>query len=784
MSLVLIDRPANWDGTFAWSSDRRGHGLTLCHFRLVFVLDDIPPQLLAHVTADSRYRLLVNGELLGRGPLKGTLEHYHIETYDLAPHLRPGRNVLAAEVRWFGIHAPMSEVHGPLPGLMVRCPALPTLDTPGEWRARIDVSVSPDTTSYHENAQHFLNHTEWIDLRLRDPADWTSLDYDDRAWESAVSSGPPLNHSTTWGVADLRTLFPRDVPALTEELRRFARTLRDHRVQAHAFDSPPTGWKLPAGMGGTLILDAGELTTAYPEFCFKGGRDREVRITYAEAMGTWQEKDGKRIWQKHVRDDLAGEPHGYRDTVVLSGRGDRFEPFHWRTFWFVKIEVLPGAESFELADATYRRCVYPQKLAASYVSSDPESTAMWEVSWRTLELCAHETYEDCPYFEQLNYIADTRLQALASLYLANEHRLARRCIRLFRDSLNSEGLIGAREPSVQRQTIPFFCLHWIFMVEDYWRWVGDRDVDFVRSCLAVVDSLLVYFRNRLRPDGFVGEVPRWNMVDRASEWLRGEPPAMVAGESTYLTCLYIQALVAAIDLHDQAGTSKDADRWRTLPDLLRAAVRREAWDAERGLFLEGPDRRDDRISQHTQCAAIVSGAATEEQRARIFTRLLHDQDLLPAQHMQSFYVARALEETNHYGEFHTKLLQPWRDMLAHHTSTWWEYPNPTRSDCHGWSSWIAVDFLSTVLGIRPAAPGWTAIRLMPHCDGLAWTRGSVETPVGRIAVSWRRDETQLIFEAETPRGIPVELHLPGEPPQHFPHGGPIRLLAPALSVHA
>src|SRR5690606_5026414 len=112
------------------------------------------------------------------------------------------------------------------------------------------------------------------------------------------------------------------------------------------------------------------------------------------------------------RDDPQGQPHGYRDTLILSGRGDRFEPFHWRTFWFISIEILPGATDCELAGADYRRCVYPLRLQAEYDSSDPDTWRFMAASWRTLRLCAHETFEDCPYYEQQNYIADTRLQAL------------------------------------------------------------------------------------------------------------------------------------------------------------------------------------------------------------------------------------------------------------------------------------------------------------------------------------------------------------------------------------
>ncbi|WP_372490084.1 hypothetical protein [Chitinophaga sedimenti] len=32
------------------------------------------------------------------------------------------------------------------------------------------------------------------------------------------------------------------------------------------------------------------------------------------------------------------------------------------------------------------------------------------MGWRTSRLCAYETYMDCPYYEQLQYIGDTRIR--------------------------------------------------------------------------------------------------------------------------------------------------------------------------------------------------------------------------------------------------------------------------------------------------------------------------------------------------------------------------------------
>ena len=144
MSLKLLDRPPAWNAQWAWSRDRGGHGLTCRLFRRAFTLKTVPQELLIHV---SRYRLWINGEAIGRGPIKGTLEHYFFETYDLGPHLRPGLNVLAAEVRWFGTNAPVSEVHSPIPGLLVQGPEGADLDTPGQWKVTVSEAVQPDTTS-------------------------------------------------------------------------------------------------------------------------------------------------------------------------------------------------------------------------------------------------------------------------------------------------------------------------------------------------------------------------------------------------------------------------------------------------------------------------------------------------------------------------------------------------------------------------------------------------------------------------------------------------------------
>lgn len=49
-------------------------------------------------SADNRYKLFVNEKLVSLGPARGDLTHWNYETVDLAPFLREGRNIIAAQV--------------------------------------------------------------------------------------------------------------------------------------------------------------------------------------------------------------------------------------------------------------------------------------------------------------------------------------------------------------------------------------------------------------------------------------------------------------------------------------------------------------------------------------------------------------------------------------------------------------------------------------------------------------------------------------------------------------
>src|SRR5690348_164625 len=94
-----------------WISVPRTSGFEygVYHFRRTFELASAPATFVVHVTADNRYQLYVNGDYASVGPARGDLYHWRYETVDIAPHLKAGKNVLAALVWNYSSEAPEAQ---------------------------------------------------------------------------------------------------------------------------------------------------------------------------------------------------------------------------------------------------------------------------------------------------------------------------------------------------------------------------------------------------------------------------------------------------------------------------------------------------------------------------------------------------------------------------------------------------------------------------------------------------------------------------------------------------
>jgi hypothetical protein len=185
---------------------------------------------------------------------------------------------------------------------------------------------------------------------------------------------------------------------------------------------------IPARAKAKLILDQTHLTTAYPQLAVTGGKGSKITVTYSEALFDSKHNKGNRdkgpgpTLEEQI-DRLSGKPLpetvvGYSDEFLPDGGENRtFSTLWFRTFRYIKLDIETAADSLVIDNFNSIYVGYPFQEEASFKSDDPGLGDIWKVAWRTARLCAGETYFDCPYYEQLNYAGDTRIQALITLYI-------------------------------------------------------------------------------------------------------------------------------------------------------------------------------------------------------------------------------------------------------------------------------------------------------------------------------------------------------------------------------
>jgi alpha-L-rhamnosidase len=723
------------------------------HFRRTFELSAAPASFLIHVTADNRYKLYVNGELVSLGPARGDLHHWRYESVDIAPRLKAGKNALAAVVWNFGDLAPEAQITNQS-GLLVQggSPAERIVDTGELWKCARDAAYSPAPREREMARFYYVaGPGEKVDSRLY-PWGWERPDFDDSAWQSAAVGSPGAPRDAQDG-PNSWMLVPRSIPPM--ELTPQPITVLRSGSTSHEI-SPHT--KV------TLLYDQTVLTTAYPQLTVSGGKDARIDLGYAEALFLPGFRD------KGNRNEIEGKQFiGAHDEFTSDGGSRRrFETLWWRTWRYLRVSIETQDQPLTIDDLHGVYTGYPFQRKARFDAGSTEIQKILDTGWRTARLCAHETYMDCPYYEQLQYAGDTRVQALVSLYMTGDGRLMRNAIELLDSSRSAEGATYSRAPSRLQQYIPPFSLWWIGMLHDYWMYRDDAA--FVARMLPGVRAVLWFFAAHAQANGSLGRMPWWNFVDWTKQWDGGVPPATAAGNSAPLDLQLLLAYQWAAEMESALGSKSLADEDRQSAARLRDSARQLYWDSGRRLFADAPDKRE--YSQQANTLAVLAGVSEGREARDLIERVADDTRLVQCSIYFRHYLHSAMNKAG-AGDRYLDMLGPWRTMLDRGLTTWAETADPTRSDCHAWGASPNYELFRTVLGIDSAAPGFARVAIRPFLGKLTHVSGAIPHPKGDIAVTLSLDHDKLKAEVTLPAGVDGQFEWHGQTREL--HGGENRL---------
>jgi alpha-L-rhamnosidase len=345
VSQALRDGP--WPASWIAAPGAPARDPGVYHFRRIVDLGDAPRRVLVHVSADNRYVLHVNGRRVGAGSARGDVLNWPFETYDLAPFLSRGPNIVAATVWNFGTLAPLAQMSRRT-GFLLQADgdAFATLNTGTGWEAQIARGHHPNPDALRDiRARHFYYSAGPGERRDGRAWDWhwdSPASAADR-WQRALVLMHAHPRSISRGPGWMRSaegwlLVPSRLPPMEHAPDTAGRIVRAHPASAQRLPVV-----VPAHSTSTLLFDRGAIVNAYPSLTTAGGRDAAIRVTYAEALydaagqkGQRNEIDGKEILG--VFDEFIGD----------GGERRTFAPLWFRTWRFLEVRITTSAEPLRL----------------------------------------------------------------------------------------------------------------------------------------------------------------------------------------------------------------------------------------------------------------------------------------------------------------------------------------------------------------------------------------------------------------------------------------------------
>lgn len=731
-------------------------------FRKTFDLSSRPTSFVVHVSADNRYKLYVNGTLVSMGPARGDLMHWNYETVDIAQHLVAGKNVVAALVWNEGPSRPEAQV-SLITGFIMQgnSEAESVVNTDDTWKTMRDegyTPLRPKTMGYYVAGQgELVNMSKTIrgfELANYDDTDWKKP----RTMYHGIPKGVFTFEPVNW------MLVPSQLPQMERTPQRMGSVRKSDGVKTPVgFPKTKTPLTIPAKTSATLLIDNEVLTNAYATLEFSDGKDASMSIAYAEAL--YIPKAGVNLnaytighLDKGNRNDIEGKVFvGRRDSLISDGsKGQKWESLWYRTYRYVLLKIKTADQPLVIDDIYGVFTGYPFQLASSITTDKPNLQKNLEIGWRTARLCATETYMDCPYYEQLQYFGDTRIQCLVTMFNSKDDRLVRNAILDGDISRFAEGVTMSRYPTASTQIIPPFSLWWIQMVHDYWMYRDDAQ--FVKDRLPGVRQVLSFFNKYQQEDGSLKDLPYWIFTDWVDSkgWKDGVAPLGANNESGILDIQLMWTYQLAGELEARAGSEYYAQDYFYQAEKLGETIKRKYWDDSKKMFADTPEKNI--FSQHANALAILAGLVIEYEARNLAEKMLTDQSLAQASIYFKYYVHQAATEAS-LGNDYLKWLTKWDENIAMGLTTWAEMSNVSgsRSDCHAWGSSPNIELYRTVLGISSVDPGFKTIFIEPHLGDITNIKGTIPHPNGQITVSYVKDKKgKWTVDIEIPQNTVAE----------------------------
>ena len=691
------------DAKWIWIDGEYGEN-TWVNFRKTFMINTVPEKASAHIAADTKYWLWINGEPavfeggLKRGPSRhGT----YYDEIDIARWLRKGENTVAALVWYFG-KSGFSHLSSKKGGFLFEAEVSGTvLSSNASWRVMKNPAyISADKNDCPPN------------FRLPEP----NVYYD--AAKAAEGWYLPGFDAGEWGYADVVGIPGEGVwGKLTE---RCIPMFKDYGLREYLNSSEYEGFTPDRDTILEMCLPHNAQITPY------------LKITAPE---------GKKICVRSSR--FEAEPEAVKSVmgVYYTREGiQEYESVGWISGERISYSIPAGVTILSLK---YRETGYDTGFTGNFECNDLFLNSLWQKSLRTLYITMRDSFMDCPDRERAQWWGDVNVEMQMMMYCLDDR--ARLLYKKGVDAMaqweaESGYMLTVVPTGTDEFDLPFQNLAGIWGFWHYYEYTGD--VEIPRRAYEM--SKRYVFGFDLGSDGLViHKKGSWDWAD----W--GENADIAPMENAW----YYMALTACRNMASLLGAFADIPLYDQRLASIRTSYDGRFWRERYYYDWTANGQPDDRAN----ALAALSGLADREKYESLREIILSRENASP--YMEK-YVLDALCQMGYVSDALKRIKKRYRQMVESPCSTLWEYWDMGGTLNHAWSGGPLVTMSKYVAGIRPLDTAYSTFEIKPEMCDLTQVKCTVPSICGDIRLELERTVSRINMNVTIPKNTTAFVYLP------------------------
>jgi alpha-L-rhamnosidase len=725
-------------------------------FRRSFDLNNVPPKFIINISADNHYVLFVNNKKVCFGPQLSDIRHWRYETVDIAQYLQTGKNTIAIDVMNYGFHRffGMQSIHTAV--IVNGEDNAKIINTSGwkndGWKSFWNKSLKPKEVKWRVAKPDIIGGfyaaqpTDSLDVATY-PYGWQEIGFDDSAWTNVKFT----ESATAYGGGFAWLLQPRNVPMQSQTVERIRKIARTENIKVeNSFLTGNQPIMIPANSKVSILLDNSVVTVGIPDLVFSGGKNGQIRISYAENLFNEDKSKGD-------RNDISNKKMiGITDVILTDGSKNRkFSPSWLRTFRFIQLDITTKDEALVLQDYYNNFTVTPITPKAQFVCNDPMYAKVFDICQRTAYICTQDYFLSDAYYETMQYVGDSKVHIPVWQALTGNDLHTRNALEQFDYSRLIDGNLTSCYPLKSTFVHPNYSIIWVDMLYDYLKYSGDKE--FIRKFLPNIRQTIEGFDQLIQPNGLVGETKWEYFVDWYVDSKGGLPPNANKGiNSAVVSLQFVYALQNTARIFDAMGLPQEALKYKSRADFIKKKVYEQCYDAQKGAFAFNNDKKY--FDQHSNIMAVLTDALPISQQKALLDKITNDEETFsPATYYFRYYLFEALKKAK-ASEYFDRVQKPWAELVNLGLSTTVErfegkMKINTRSEAHPWATAPLYFYYNLLAGIEPLGLGFGTIKIAPQMGNLNQIEGVYPTPKGDIGFKMTKNNKNIEAELTIPDEI-------------------------------